>query len=132
MTIYNGRETLEITDQDAWSSIECDTTIFMNVVLLGSSDKDWRECPVCRTRYYPRDNSGKFAFDWYVLMLQIDNAVRLSTDSWSCDRRLQSEHNINTSTDSTQTAMIYKEDFELIRNMRIYKDVGSLTYHNKS
>ena len=105
----------------------------MNVVLLGSSDKDWRECPVCRTTNYPRDNSGKFAFDWYVLMLQIDDAVYLSTGSWSCDRRLQSEHNINnTSTDSAQTITIYKEDFELIRNMRIYKDVGSLTYHNKS
>ena len=128
MAIYNGRQTLEITDQDAWSSIECDMTIFMNIVLLRSSHKDWRECPVCGTRNYPRDNSGKLVVDWYVIMLLNDDTVHLSTDSWSCDRRVQSEDNINT---STQIVGAYKVDLEL-RNIRIYKHVGPLTYHNKS
>ena len=132
MAIYNGRETLEITDQDAWSSIECDMTIFMNIVLLRSSRKDWRECPVCRTRNYPRDDSGKFVADWYVMMLLTDDAVHLlSADSWNCDRQLQSEN--NTSIDSTQIvgACIQNLDLELIRNIRIYKHVGFLTCHNK-
>ena len=134
LAIYNGRETLEITDQDMWSSIECDMTIFMNTVLLQSSDKDWRECPVCHTWNYPRDNFGKLVVDWYVIMLLIDDAVHLfADDSRSCDRRLQSEDNINTNMDSTQTGGIYKKDLglELIRNIRIYKHVGSLIYHNK-
>ena len=128
MAIYDGRKTLEITDQDVWSSIECDMSIFMSIVLLRSSNKDWRECPVCGTRNYPRDNSGQFVVDWYVKMLQIDDGVHLSADSWSCDRRLQSEYNINT---STQIVAAHDVDLEL-RNIRIYKHVGSLTYHNKS
>ena len=74
MAIYNGGETLEITDQDAWSRVECGMTIFMNIVLLRFSDKDWRECPVCRTRSYPRDNSGKLVVDWYVMMFLVANA----------------------------------------------------------
>ena len=74
MAIYNGIETLEITDQDAWSSIERDMTIFMNIVLLRSDYKDWRECPICYTKNYPQDNSGKFALDWYVIILLIDDA----------------------------------------------------------
>ena len=131
LAIYNGRETLEITDQDMWSSIECNMTIFMNIVLLRSSHKDWRECPVCRTRNYPQDSPGKFVVDWYVIMLLIDDAVYLTTDSWRCDRRLQSEDNINSSTHRVQAN---KEALrlELIRNIRIYKHVGSLIYHNKS
>ena len=59
MAIYNGRETLEITDQDAWSSIECGTTIFMNIVLVRLSS--------------PRDNSRKFSLDWYVMMILTDD-----------------------------------------------------------
>ena len=73
MGIYNGRETLEITDQDTWSSIERGSTIFMNLVLVRSIYKDWRECPGCHTKHYPRHNSEKFALDWYVTMLQIDD-----------------------------------------------------------
>ena len=129
MAIYNGRETLEITDQNAWSSIECDMTIFMNILLLRSSDNDRRECPACRTRIYPPDNSGKFLVDWYVMILPIDDAVHLSADSRNCDRRLQSEDNINTTINSAQ--VVQKRDLELIRNIRIYKRVGYLTY-NKS
>ena len=77
LAIYNGIETLEITDQNVWSSVECGTTIFMNIALVRSNYKDWRECPVCRTTNYPRNNSRKFALDWYVLnlmMLLIDDA----------------------------------------------------------
>ena len=105
----------------------------MNVVLLRSFEKDWRECPVCRTRNYFRDNSGKFVVDWYVMMLLVGDAVHLYADSWSCDRRLQSEDNFNTSIDSTQIAGVYGNNLEveLILNIRIYKHVASLTYHNK-
>ena len=71
--IYNGIETLGITDQNAWSSLECGTTIFMNIAMVRSNYVDWRQCPVCRTKNYPRDNSGKLALDWYVMMLLIDN-----------------------------------------------------------
>ena len=39
----------------------------MNIVLVRSSYEDWRECPVCGTKNYPRDNSGKFALDWYAI-----------------------------------------------------------------
>ena len=67
LAIYNGIETLEIIDQNAWSSVECGTTIFMNIALVQPKYKDWCECPVCRTKNYPRDNSGKFALDWYVI-----------------------------------------------------------------
>ena len=70
LAIYNGIETLEITDRDAWSSVECGTTIFMSIVLVRSKHKDWHECPVCHANNYPRDNSGKLALDWYVMMLQ--------------------------------------------------------------
>ena len=73
LAIYNGTETLEITDQNAWSSVECDTTIFMNIALVRSRYKDWYECPVCHTKNYPRDNSGKFARDWYAMILLIDD-----------------------------------------------------------
>ena len=132
MAICNGRETLEITDQDAWSIIERDMTIFMNIVLLRSSRKDWRECPACRTRNYPRDSSRKIVINWHVMMLLMSTYL-LMINSWSCDRRLQSEDNINASTDNTQIVGVYQENLglELIRNIRIYKHVGSLTYHNK-
>ena len=60
MAIYNGIETLEITDQNTWSSIESGTTIFMNIALVQSNYKDWHKCPVCHRKNYPRDNSGKF------------------------------------------------------------------------
>ena len=73
MAIYNGRETLEITDQDAWSSIECGTTIFMNIVLVRSNYEDWHKCPLCYTKNDPQKISGKFALDWYVMMLLIDD-----------------------------------------------------------
>ena len=129
LAIYNGIETLEITDQNVWSSVECGTTIFMNIALVRSNYKDWRECPVCRTTNYPRNNSRKFALDWYVTMLLVDDAVHSSADSWSCDRRLQSEDNINRSIAGTR--VVEKRDLELIRNIRIYNRVGSLIYCNK-
>ena len=73
LAIYNGIETLEITDQNAWSSLECGTTIFMNIAMVRSRFVDWRKCPVCSTKNYPQDDSGKFALDWYVTMLLIDD-----------------------------------------------------------
>ena len=73
MAIHNGIEALEITDQNAWSSVECGTTIFMNIALVRSNYKDWHECPVCHAKNYPQDNSGKFALDWYVMILLIDD-----------------------------------------------------------
>ena len=73
LAIYNGIETLEISDQNAWYNVECGTTIFMNITLVRSIYRDWRECPVCYTKNYARDNSGKFALDWYVMMLLIDD-----------------------------------------------------------
>ena len=45
----------------------------MNIALVPANYKDWRECPVCQTKNYPRDNSGKFALDWYVMMIVIDD-----------------------------------------------------------
>ena len=73
LAIYNGVETLEITDQNAWSSVGCGTTIFMSVTWVRSSMADWRICPFCRTKNYPRDNSGKLTLDWYVMMLLIND-----------------------------------------------------------
>ena len=73
LAIDNGRETLEITGQDAWSSIERGTTIFMNIVLVRPSYKNWCECPICHTRNYLRDDSERFIIDWYVMMLLIDD-----------------------------------------------------------
>ena len=127
LAIYNGRETLEITDQNVWSRIECNMTIFMNIVLLWSSDNNWRRCPACHTSHCPRDNSGKFIVDWYISMLLIDDAVHLSADSWNCDRRLQSGNNINDSLYRAQ--VVNEKDLELICNIHIYKRVASLTYH---
>ena len=75
LAVYDGRETLEIANQDVWSSIECGMTIFMNIALIRSSYVDWRKCPVCHTNNYCRDNTGKFALDWYVLILLIDANV---------------------------------------------------------
>ena len=63
------------------------------------------------------------ASDWWC--------VHLSANSWSCDRWLQSEDNVDTSIDSTQMVQVYERDLELIRNIRIYSRVGSLTYRNK-
>ena len=45
----------------------------MNITLVRSNYDDWRRCPVCCVKNYPRDNSGKFALDWYVMMLLIDD-----------------------------------------------------------
>ena len=73
LAIYNGIETLEITDQNAWSSLECGTTIFMNIALVRPNYVDWRGCPVCNAKNYPQDDYGKFALDWYVTMLLIDD-----------------------------------------------------------
>ena len=73
LAIYNGIESLEITDQNAWSSVECGTTIFMNIAMVRSNYKDWRQCPVCLAKNYPWDNSGKLALDWYVTMLLIND-----------------------------------------------------------
>ena len=68
LAIYDGRETLEIADQDVWSSIECGMTIFMSITLLRSAHKDWRECPVCHLRSRLRDSSEKFIIHWYVMI----------------------------------------------------------------
>ena len=127
LAINNGRETLEITDQNAWSRIESDMTIFMNIAVVRLPSKDCRQCPVCHARNYPRDNSEKFIIDWYnMMMLLIDDLSTYSADSWNCDRRLQSEYSICNSINGTQVAGDYK-DFELIRNIRIYRQVGFLT-----
>ena len=53
LAIYNGIETLEITDQNVWSSVECGTTIFMSIILVWSKHKDWHKCPVCHANNYP-------------------------------------------------------------------------------
>ena len=45
----------------------------MNIALVRSNYEDWCECPVCHVKNYPRGNSGKFALDWYVMMLLIDD-----------------------------------------------------------
>ena len=54
----------------------------------------------------------------------------LSAGGWNCDRRLQSENHINIIIDSTQAVQVYERDLELIRNIRIYRHVGSLTHHS--
>ena len=63
LAIDNGRETPDIPGQNVWSSIECGMTIFMNVVLVLPAVKDWRQCPICRTRNYLRDGSDEFTID---------------------------------------------------------------------
>ena len=45
----------------------------MNIAMVRPNFVDWRQCPVCYTKNYPRENSGKFALDWYVTMLLIDD-----------------------------------------------------------
>ena len=125
LAIDNGKQTVEITDQNAWSRIECGMTIVMNITVVRMAYKDWRKCPVCRARNYPRDNSEKFTIDWYNMMLLIDD-VHLSVDSSNCHRRLQGDHSIENSINGTEVADDYEKDFEFIRNIRIYRRVGSL------
>ena len=38
LVIYNGRKMLEITNQNVWASIECSTTIFMNICSTGTAN----------------------------------------------------------------------------------------------
>ena len=80
LAIDNGRETLEITDQNAWSSIECGTTIFMNIVLVRGPYGDWDKCPICDTKNYFHDYSAKFTIYWCVIIfLVIDTSIYIFT-----------------------------------------------------
>ena len=103
----------------------------MNIAMVRSNYVDWRQCPVCRTKNYPRDNSGKLALDWYVMMLLIDNVSTylLIAGIVTGDCKVKIISIVLAFT--AQTLQVYQRDLELIRNIRIYRRVGSLTHHNK-
>ena len=67
------------------------------------------------------------------MMLLVGDAVHLMLIAGVVTDDCKVKDNFNTSIDSTQIAGVYGNNLEveLILNIRIYKHVGSLTYHNK-
>ena len=75
LAIDDGRQSLEIANEDVWSSIECGTTVFMSLALLQAGHKArWHECPVCFVKNHLRNSSENFITDWYAVILPIADA----------------------------------------------------------
>lgn len=71
LTIEDGREYLELTDQEGWSNIiQCGTTVVMNVIMTQMTQEVYErsvtrcKCPFCNCRDGLKGNDGKSSVTW--------------------------------------------------------------------
>jgi len=85
LTIDNGREHLELADQEGWTStIQSGMTIVMSIimtqVIYGRAPRKC-QCPFCDCWNSLKGNSGKSVIDWWVFHDPFNSDVLMNFQS---------------------------------------------------
>ena len=129
LTIDDGREHLQLTDQEDWSStIRGGVTIIMSIIMsqeVIEATPTKYQCPFCDCWNKLRGNNGKSSIDWWAFY----RSAQLWWFCWwifsrSCKRRFQvkpAEQDI----DGTETASITTNERNLIQNIYLRQRVST-------
>jgi hypothetical protein len=132
LTIDDGREHLQLTDQEGWTStIQCGMTIVMSIVMTQQS-YFWEEtyhykCPFCECWNSLQGN--KSWIDWWVSQgsVQLRGFYSLAwTLSQSCQRRVQVKR-VDADIHETEIATIANNERDLILNLYLRQEVSDIT-----
>ena len=103
LTVDDGREYLQLTDEEEWTStIQCGTTIIMSVIMTQLQEEATPtkyQCPFCDRWNSLKGNSGKSSINWWVFhyLFNCDGcADKPSVDPASGDSRSKQLINILT------------------------------------
>ena len=84
LTIDDGREHLQLTDQEGWAStIQCGMTIVMNIVMSQWFNRAIYKCPFCECWNSLKGNNGKSSIDWWVFDGSLQTVMVLLMNSQS-------------------------------------------------
>jgi len=67
LTIDDGRQLLQVTDQEGWSRIvERNMTIVMSIIMTQAAFRKKYQCPFCDVWNRLKDNDEQSSMDWWV------------------------------------------------------------------
>jgi len=130
LSIDDGKEQLQLTTQQAWSSIvQCGTTIVMSVVMAQRAYQKEYKCPCCDCWNKLKENYGQSRVDWCAFDFYLEPWFSY-TVSRSCKRHLRvtrarQKFFQRVGTNEAETTPIPKCERDLICNIHLKRDVST-------
>jgi len=132
LSIDDGKERLQLTTQQSWSSIvQHGTTVVMSVIMAQRAYQKKYKCPCCDCWNILKGNYGQSRIDWWVLDICLE-PLSSSTLSRSCKRqfrvtRTRQKFYQRVGTNEVETTTIPKHERDLICNIHLKRDVSSVS-----